>query len=36
MKSSRREQRIMKISDVAEKVNLTPVTLRYYERMGLL
>ena len=26
----------MKISEVAEKVELTPVTLRYYEKMGLI
>lgn len=26
----------MKISEVAEKVDLTPVTLRYYEKMGLI
>ncbi|BDR59791.1 MerR family transcriptional regulator [Lactobacillus xylocopicola] len=26
----------MKISEVAEKVELTPVTLRYYEKVGLL
>ncbi len=26
----------MKISEVAEKVELTPVTLRYYEKIGLI
>ena len=26
----------MKISEVAERVDLTPVTLRYYEKMGLI
>ncbi|MEB3363427.1 MerR family DNA-binding transcriptional regulator [Lactobacillus sp. R2/2] len=26
----------MKISEVAERVELTPVTLRYYEKMGLI
>ena len=26
----------MKISEVAKKVELTPVTLRYYEKMGLI
>ena len=26
----------MKISEVAKKVNLSPVTLRYYEKMGLI
>lgn len=26
----------MNISEAAEKVGLTPVTLRYYERVGLI
>lgn len=26
----------MKISEVAKKVNLSPVTLRYYEKIGLI
>lgn len=26
----------MKISEVTKKVNLSPVTLRYYEKMGLI
>lgn len=26
----------MKISEVAKKVNLSPITLRYYEKIGLI